>query len=399
MNKLFQQSSKLLPVALAIALLAAGCNSGPIEPPISLVPTVLDASYFSSNTDIHLTDNTDLTVDYIVEGVGDVTGKLTIDPGVVIEFAEDAGLDILDNGSISAVGTEALPIILTAESKVPGFWRGVQVQSNSVLNQIEYVTISYGGGEAFNSNDMRGNLILWPESRLSADNCTLINSGSYGVNIGHDVEVPSFTDNVLTDNQTAGYLHATTMNVLDESNEMTGNDNDYVEVLVGDLNPGTVTIENIGIPYRVVPCCSGIFRDLGIVNGVNMIIAPGVEMEFDEDCGLYIQEGSSFRAVGNTTEPIIFTGVNKIAGAWRGLYFSFTNSPNNLVENARIEYAGSGDADAAIYMWADPNLAVNNVEIYDIDGCAFTSGSGAANPNFNSSNVDAQRVTGGVECF
>ncbi|MEM9985183.1 MAG: hypothetical protein AAF804_08820 [Bacteroidota bacterium] len=398
---LFRNPRLFIPVAsLALGLLVS-CNSSPIEPPGALVPTVLDCAFFSANENITLENNDDLAVDYIVECRADIDGDLVIQPGVTIEFTEDGGLNIRDEGSISAVGTEDSPILMTAQNKIPGFWSGIQVQSNSVVNQLEYVTIAYAGGEAFNSNDNQGNLIYWPGSRLSVDHCTFTNSGSNGVYINDQVEIPSFADNEITDNEVPVYMFASEWGALGSGNDFTGNTNDYINSVIADMPTGTSTIKSLGVPYRIQPGSFGIFREVTLPSGADVLVEPGVTMEFTDDTGIRTIGGSSFRAVGSESMPITFTGVNKVAGAWKGLHFRFSTSPNNILENVRIEFAGSdGDTDAAIFMWADPVLTVNNSEIYDIDGCAFTSGTGGeTNPNLTYSNVDVQRITGETECF
>src|SRR6056297_485546 len=72
--------------------------------------------------------------------------KLTIEPGVVVEFVVDAGLTVVsDNSVLIASGTEEEPILFTGEQEIAGYWRGINIFSNSVENTISHAQILYAG--------------------------------------------------------------------------------------------------------------------------------------------------------------------------------------------------------------------------------------------------------------
>lgn len=64
-------------------------------------------------------------VDYIINCSLAVNGDLTIDPGVTIQFGTDAAINVRGTGSIQALGTQNLPILLTGEDKTAGSWKGI----------------------------------------------------------------------------------------------------------------------------------------------------------------------------------------------------------------------------------------------------------------------------------
>ena len=389
-------------LAVTVILFSA-CDE--IESPIDINlngPEELSCSYFNEGTNRVLTDNPDEDVDYVITCQAFVSVDLTIEPGVVIEFQNDAGLEIGEEGSISALGSSDKPIILTGVDKVAGSWSGVLSNSNDVKNELEYVTINYGGGSAFNSNGNKGNLILWAQTRMSIDNCTFSHSGSYGVEMAYsEYTIPSFTNNSFKNNQTPMYVIPSVVHVLDASNDFAGNTNDYVLIGCAALSEGNYTWQNINVPYRTEARDFGITRVIYVVENCNLTIEAGTRIDFGTDTGLKVNNGGSLKAIGTETNPITFSGVDGAAGAWKGLNFDFTQSVNNQLDRCVIEYAGSGDEDAAIYMWADPKLSVTNCVIRNIDGCVFTDApdfGGFNNVNFSESGNTFENISGAVEC-
>jgi hypothetical protein len=53
--------------------------------------------------------------------------------------------------------------------------------------------------------------------------------------------------------------------------------------------------------------------------------------------------GGSLNAVGNSEEPILFTGFEKTPGYWSGIRFKYSNSTRNQLDYVTIEYGGSGN--------------------------------------------------------
>ena len=89
---------------------------------------------------------------------GTALTTLTINPGVEVRFEPQTGLyvgkDIPNNswgywGALSAVGTEAEPIIFTsnAASPTPGDWKGIYFRTWTVdaASRLEHCVIEYGG--------------------------------------------------------------------------------------------------------------------------------------------------------------------------------------------------------------------------------------------------------------
>ena len=130
-----------------------------------------------------LTDDPERKVDYQIDCVATINGALAIEPGVVIAFAEDAGLKVDGTGVIEAIGDECDPIRLIGLDPTPGSWKGLLVQNDELVdNLLEHVEIRHAGGSAFNSNGDLGAIVLWAESALTLRDATISDSASYGIN-------------------------------------------------------------------------------------------------------------------------------------------------------------------------------------------------------------------------
>ncbi|MDZ7808405.1 MAG: hypothetical protein U5K71_15035 [Gracilimonas sp.] len=103
------------------------------------------------STDSTLTDifSDPAEPDYLVVGNLDIEAMLTIEPGVVIYVQQDLGIDINGAGILKADGETDNEIVITGENRsVNGFWRGLNIYSNSVENSISNAEISYGGSSS-----------------------------------------------------------------------------------------------------------------------------------------------------------------------------------------------------------------------------------------------------------
>jgi hypothetical protein len=120
----------------------------------------------SGNGQDTITYNTSLTgnitwdkqsLDYLVQSVS-VNSLLTIAPGVVIQFAPGASLEVY--GSLVAVGTPSSPIVMTGvgSNPQPGGWNGIELGYKGLMVELTYCDIGYGGGA--NGTSPRGMLRL-----------------------------------------------------------------------------------------------------------------------------------------------------------------------------------------------------------------------------------------------
>ncbi|MEK7523373.1 MAG: hypothetical protein AAB569_07320, partial [Patescibacteria group bacterium] len=151
------------------------------------------------------------------------SSTLTIEPGVVIKFYNDAGLQFKNGAKILAQGSSAKPIIFTsfyddtyggdtnsdAASTVPsaGNWYGVRINSPGAESIISNAVFRYGG-KYYNGpwSDSRANLYIANSSAEISDS-VFEHSQVYGLKMVNSNS--SITDSIFRNNNnvsdTAGY--------------------------------------------------------------------------------------------------------------------------------------------------------------------------------------------------
>lgn len=320
-------------------------------------------------------------VDYIIDCNYIVKGDLVIDPDVTIQFGTDSGISIF--GSIQAIGTPEQPILLTGEDKNAGSWRGILIDSNDSKNTLQYTQIDYAGGGDLGAVIVTG-------SRLKMTDTTIRHSAAYGLNASYGGANLTLKDNVITASKAPMIMNGAYPTTI-SGGTYVGNETDAIFV-ISDQITGQHNWTNLGIPYRIA-------NRLVVIAGGELTIQPGVTLEFEDDGELNVDEGASgsppsLIAVGTEQNPITFTGVNKVLGAWKGIYFD-TPSPLNEIGFANISYASNPRRDAAVYTWAASVANVHDVNFESIQNCAFNEGTTKPNPNLSISNITYSNV--GVE--
>jgi hypothetical protein len=345
----------------------------------------LDCNLFNqAGTNYDLID-LGLEVDYIVDCKMPVYCDLKIMPGVTIAFTTNAGLKVYSAGSINAVATPSGPILLTGVDKVAGSWAGVYVESSDVKNIFSDCKVEYAGGDSFNSNDDKGAFILYANSSMDISNTTIQNCMNYGINANYGGCAFTFNDNTISSCSKPMFIAAEYASSI-SGGVFTGNTIDviYIDTYGGD---GTVqtdqTWSNLGVPYRAKGGYS-------LFSNANLVIAPGVIMEFETGSGIYVNTSRSLKAVGTLPNPIIFRGVNPGPGAWRRIYFEGNNSLNEI--GYAIVSGGGEDptnTKGSVFTWYNATLNIHDVEFNDNLACGvYVRISGTTpNPNYTSSNL------------
>jgi hypothetical protein len=78
--------------------------------------------------------------------------ELTIDPGSELQFMSNSGLVI--GGQLKAIGLPDQPITMTAQTQLPGGWRGIVIDggTQNAVAQLDYAAVEYGGGDIGGAN-------------------------------------------------------------------------------------------------------------------------------------------------------------------------------------------------------------------------------------------------------
>lgn len=318
------------------------------------VSSVLDCNIDSPTT---LVDGP-AEVDYLVECVVDITAALTIEPGVVIEFAENAGLGIYDNGSIKAIGETEKNIVFRGAQDVSGYWRGIHIETRSVNNVLDHVQIRNAGSNYVYCCNDAASLFL-KGGLLSLDNTLIADGGGIGLVVKGEAEFSSLTNIDITGHDE--YPVSTTAEALgyfgDPESDFTGNTEDFVYINNAKLSEAT-TWSATTVPYMM----NGDVLDVT----APLTIDAGTIIEVESDGGIGIYDSGSLAVTGTSSNPVIIRGKEALAGYWRGIHLE-TNSISNSLEYLEVYDAGSNyvyccNAIAAIF-FKSGRCAVTNVTV------------------------------------
>lgn len=370
----------------------AGCKKEE-DTPLD-VPIELNCDDFKSA--MNLVDDPNRTVDYYVPCVMEVDADISVGPGVVIEFAADAGIQVNDGGSFRASGTASAPIQMTGKNKATGSWKGLYFDSNNTNNRLNYVNISYAGSSAFNSNNDIAAVVIWSDTKLDMQNVTISNSGGYGIS-----SIYTNTDWSISNSRITACTEAPAiflgpyLTAFDGSNDFTGNAKDHliIDIATQEIE-NSLTWRKTSVPYRVRSTYS-LFNNLTIDNAT-VTIEPGTNIEFESGTGLWIDDNGALVARGTTSEYITFSGIVQTAGSWNAIYFDATGTTNNEISYANIRHAGAilDGNNSGILMRVNPTLKLDFVNFSDIDGCSVYNKDVMLNPNLSSSNLTHNNTLG-----
>jgi len=354
------------------------------DPPIVelLPPILLDCDYFSE--DRVLENDTLRPVDYIIDCWANVQGNLKIEPGVVIEFENHAGLDInLGNNVLEIKGTEEEPVILTGTSKQKGYWTGIFLREAYNLNNlIEHTIIEYAGSQNFTQNSpiyegslaIRGISGTTPQA-LTLNHVEISNGGSVGLDF-HGIEknaTVSTSNLVITGNEDMPVkVSAEMAHIFDNTSSYAGNIMDYINITTSyyEVENQTVNWQNLDVPYLID-------GRIHIKDNGHITIEEGTEMYFKSTAYIQVYDylnPTSLKIQGTSQNPVHLKAYN--GSNWGGIMFGFTQDNNTInhavIENAKGDYVvGNHENTGAIYLYAQPKLTVENTVFIDLPNCAF----------------------------
>ena len=338
---MFNHKIHLIQIVVITSLFFSACSTSTTPPTGNCPEPVTVSSTFTEDT--NWTDVVPIAgcVDYLVtRDLDNSKFKLVVEPDVIVAFSKDTGLLIKNEAKLIANGSAEKPILFTGAEKTRGFWRGLAfVDSDHSENSLDHVTIEYGGGIEYPSEDIRANLILtnsFTTSTVAVKNSTFRESAEYGVFLRIDVTLSDFSNNIVTKNALgAAWVYASSAHNLSGNSDYTGNDSDIVNVRSNAIDK-TVNWANIA-PYHIL---EGSGQSAFQVTGDGFLaLEPGVTLIFDEDLGMVVK-GKGISAVGTADKPVMLTGREKTRGYWKGLYISDTTEKSTL-DFIIIEYGGS----------------------------------------------------------
>lgn len=289
-----------------------------------------------------------------------VRAPLTLSPGTVVQFAEDAAWRVQDEGRLTAPGTEMAPIVFTGAEALRGYWMGIEIATGGVANDFDWVTVEYAGSvDWYGGGEASGAIYLPDSAELRLTNSTIRESGLYGLLARGGSALPEFSGNTFDSNARVGHLPSELAGSIAADTAFTNNDEQAFR-LVWSNNESVTTDQTwaaIAVPWLVT--------DRMYVDA-DLVIAPGTTVAFLENASINVRNAGTLSATGTADARIVFTGADETPGFWKGLSFG-TGSATNALDYADVLYAGGvpwfgGDnASAAIYVPGTLNISNSTV--------------------------------------
>lgn len=332
----------------------------PDDPMVSDETIMLDCDALEGD---RMLENGNASIDYLITCTSmQVEGNITVEPGTVIAFAENAHLHIT-SGSFNAVGTEQDPIIFRGEQTESGYWKGIGFTSNSSNNILDHVVIQDAGSNYIQCCGAPASLAVF-DGKVNIQNITISNGAAYGMDIRDDAEITNYENVRITDHAEAPVIIDMLMiDALDNASDYTGNNNDYIEVR-GNSIKDPVTFNNQSVPYYFI-AGSAISIEAAV------ILNPGSHFLMAEETGLYTQQNGYLNAEGTSSQPITFEGFVSSTGYWDGIEIKSNNS-NNVFDNVIIRHAGNSYVTCcqtpASISFKDGQATIRNTNLSDGEG-------------------------------
>lgn len=154
---------------------------------------------------------------------------------------------------------------------------------------------------------------------------------------------------------------------------------------------GEVTASTTWEPNAACPDGYSVNRTVAVSGaGTKLTIKPGTKLKFASGTKLEVQASASLVAVGATENPIVFTGWQKLAGAWGGI-ISRSSALDNEISNAIIEYGGEKDnTTGAVVLSYDVQycrLKLSNTQIRESAQFGMTVYEGATLAQFDNNTI------------
>jgi len=365
---MYYKRKLFLIVTVIVLFIIQGCKKDSDTP--SLDPILLDCDYFF--TDQVLEDDPDRPVDYIVSCVAKVKANIVIKAGVVIEFEDDAGLNVSD-GYLKVEGTADKKVVFTGVTKVKGSWRGIIFINKSVNNILDHAVVSYAGGNSFNSNNDRGNVICY-NCQLSMMNSELSMGKEHGFNCRYgNGDILAFDNNVITGNDKYPIYSLTNFgHSYNGSNVMAGNGMDYIYLKGGQGLGDDRTWVKTNVPFLIK-------GNLKIGDSESLTLEAGATLLFESGSELDVSKGY-LASQGEMGNMVLLSGLAEQPGSWLGIINS-SEDTRNVIDYTEIAYAGGGAHNSngdlgTIVVWSKAHQTVTNSILRDAApaaGCAINA--------------------------
>lgn len=294
------------------------------------------------NEDLTLENHTE-GIDYIVDCDVRVHAFLTVEPGVTIVFKSNTSMVIESNGGINASGNSTEPIEFIGEETIKGFWKGIALFSSDVRNRLAHVHLSDAGSNPIVTsfyNYKTGIVLLngTTNGKLGIENSTISNCDGYGFVAENETTISYCEANTFQNNSNAAIRTGANNVKRIDSNDFssyTGNGFDGIQIRQSTLN------EPVAFTHTWKKNLYHIDGDIKVKK--SLTIRSGSTLLFEPSSVMIIEKEGRLKAIGNSTQRIVFKGMVDGNSSWRGIVIR--SSYSNQLLYSDIMYGGSDPAD------------------------------------------------------
>jgi hypothetical protein len=267
---------------------------------------------------------------------------LTIEPGVTIRFTQSSsGINIRNNSTLKAEGTDAKHIRLIGPTTNKGSWRGVQIESTTP-NVLKYVDILHAGSE----DRAYGAALYFDNGKADINNCLIDASFSNGITMqSSNSELLSFGNNVISNCgkapvYTQSGVGAYSLRLMENNNSFTNNANAYIHIsddLGNNSTKGDMTLPHLnGYPWYFE---SGFPVGSGAVQAREFTIEPGAVLLMGSATSITVNGNSHLIAKGTAQRRITIKGFSDQKGYWQGILVE-SQTPGTIFDYCDISNGG-----------------------------------------------------------
>lgn len=298
---------------------------------------------------------------------------LTVDAGTVVKAAGNA--IVLAGGALAVAGTEAQPVLFTADTLTPGHWRGIYLSPTAGGSSLNHLTIAYAGStnslgwihDAYRKASLYVDMINPTFDHLTIRDSLTIGLSLFGANaVMTNVAIQnsgwngltaesgsraSLTAVAITGNGAAEGVHyaiatdaSSVLNLTGFS--FSGNTRQGYQVWGGTI-PRDALWKNLGatMPYAVTGLVT-------VAAGATLTIQPGAIIKLWDTqlsvAGVLTANSATGRITFTSLQDDTIGGdtngdgnqTTPAKGDWRGIYLS-PESGSSILVNCNLIYAGS----------------------------------------------------------
>ena len=351
--KKMKKIKNLLFALVAISIVFASCGKKetitptPVTPIPSNAITLKATDYSGAST---------LDGAYVVTGCLTVraNAQLTIKKGAKLIFDQNAGINVEEKGILTIEGDASNVVTLTGKEAIAGYWQGISYDGTiSNNNKISYCNIDYAGASSpscFSNNDEKGAIVLsdyGSSGLIILDHVNIKEAKENGIYIGPNFDVTMKNCNISA----KGFPVKVEVNQVGTLNDDDSNNTfssstaskNYISVVGTQFSERTtkdIVINKQSVPYLLSQKFS-INTKVTINAGVNMTMEQNALIDLDN---ISSNDNGNLICNGTSTDPIIFKGLEAIAGYWKGIDVTVSRMTLN-----QVKISDCGTTDDTIY--------------------------------------------------